>query len=535
MSLFFHATVGALTGHSVCYQVDGTVMDDQAGHAVAGAGDLNGDGHSDCVVGIHQFDPAGKGNAGRATALSGINGSGLHDWDGESAQDQMGFDVAVAGDVNNDGFDDVIVGAPEADPGGNFGSGSAYIYSGLNGTELRQFDGFATGENLGLTVAGAGDVNGDNFDDVIVGIPGDNNATGQARVFSGLDGSTLWQFFGSATGDCFGMSVDGGGDVDHDGVPDVIVGAPARDVGLNTDAGSAYVYSGATGALLYQKDGDSTQDFLGQAVALAGDTDNDGYEDFLVGIPREDPVALNEGSASLYSGFSGAQLHRFDGAAAFDLLGFAVAGAGDVNNDGSDDVIVGAYFADPGGLSAAGSAFVYSGATGGLIRRLDGAAAGDQLGFDVRNAGDVDRDGYGDLITGAPGADPGAVSGAGSGIVYCSDATCAPFARPACASSDEVQNLMVSRISGDDLRFSWDPSLHLCHNAYRVYASITPVPGTPPGSFPTDPGFSDITSTGTLNDTQAPDFTATVTAGEQYFLVVDVGLDGVDGAAGHYP
>ena len=110
--------------------------------------------------------------------------------------------------------------------------------------------------------------------------------------------------------------------------------------------------------------------------------------------------------------------HQFDGSAADDRLGYSVSGAGDVDGDGFADLIVGAYFADPGGLPYAGSAYVYSGLTGALLHQFDGSAADDYLGNSVSGAGDVDGDGFADLIVGTYGADPGGLASAGSAYVY---------------------------------------------------------------------------------------------------------------------
>ena len=147
-----------------------------------------------------------------------------------TVNDNLGRSVAGAGDVNQDGFADVIVGASKAtSPQGNR-AGAAYIYSGKDGTQLWRFDGGATGDSLGISVAGAGDVNNDGFPDVIVGArltdPGGMMDAGSAYVYSGKDGTELWQFDGVAAVDYLGSSVAGAGDVNQDGCPAIIVGAP---------------------------------------------------------------------------------------------------------------------------------------------------------------------------------------------------------------------------------------------------------------------------------------------------------------------
>ena len=162
-------------------------------------------------------------NSGRARVFSGADGSILYNFDGDSAGASLGLSVSSAGDVNGDGFADVIVGTNNS-----AGSGSARVFSGVDGSVLYNFDGDSSLDGFGGSVSGAGDVNGDGFDDLIVGTLGDDNngsASGSARVFSGSDGSVLYNFDGDSVGDRFGTSVSSAGDVNGDGFADFIVGA----------------------------------------------------------------------------------------------------------------------------------------------------------------------------------------------------------------------------------------------------------------------------------------------------------------------
>ena len=164
------------------------------------------------------------------------------------------------------------------------------------------------------------------------------------------------------------------GDVNGDGVPDFIVGAYRDDpVGGGTDAGSAYVFSGADGNLLYQVTGDTAGDLFGYSVSIAGDVNGDGRADFIVGAYRDDPIGggTDAGSAYVFSGPDGSLLYQLTGDTAGDHFGYSVSGAGDVNGDGRADFIVGAIGDNPGGLTNAGSAYVFSGADGSLLYQLD--------------------------------------------------------------------------------------------------------------------------------------------------------------------
>ncbi|MHC4381102.1 MAG: integrin alpha, partial [Planctomycetota bacterium] len=258
-----------------------------------------------------------------------------------------------------------------------------------------QFDGQAEWDALGHSVAGAGDVDGDGVDDVIVGAssadPGGLIGAGSAYVYSGATGLLIWQFDGQQAGDWFGFSVAGAGDIDSDGFDDVIIGAYLASPGGVVFAGSAYVYSGATGALIWQFDGQATSDRFGIAVSGAGDVNSDGVDDLIVGANETDPGGRNSaGSAFVYSGADGSLILQFDGQAAIDFLGSAVSGAGDVNGDGFADVLVGAYSADPAGVSNAGSAYLHSGADGSLIWQFDGQTNNGRLGTALSSAGDLD-------------------------------------------------------------------------------------------------------------------------------------------------
>ena len=151
----------------------------------------------------------------------------------------------------------------------------AFVASPVALSQIYTFDGDSAGDELGRSVSGAGDVNGDGFDDLIVGFRG-------ARVFSGADGSIIYTFHGDSAGDQFGYSVSGAGDVNGDGFDDLIVGAQGDD-NNGTTSGSARVLSGVDGSILYTFNGDSASDWFGNSVSGAGDVDGDGYADLIVG------------------------------------------------------------------------------------------------------------------------------------------------------------------------------------------------------------------------------------------------------------
>ena len=356
----------------------GDAAGDQFGRSVSGAGDVNGDGFADLIVGASGDDNNGS-YSGSARVFSGLDGSVLHTFLGDAAGDRFGRSVSGAGDVNGDGFDDLIVGAYGDDDNGS-SSGSARVFSGVDGSVLHTFLGDAAGDYFGSSVSGAGDVNGDGFDDLIVGAFGDDDNgsnSGSARVFSGVDGSVLHTFLGDAAGDRFGRSVSEAGDVNGDGFDDLIVGAYGDDDN-GSFSGSARVFSGVDGSVLHTFLGDATADFFGTSVSGAGDVNGDGFADLIVGADGDDDNGTYSGSARVFSGVDGSVLHTFLGDAAGDRFGRSVSGAGDVNGDGFDDLIVGAYGDDDNG-SSSGSARVFSGVDGSVLHTFLGDAAGDLL------------------------------------------------------------------------------------------------------------------------------------------------------------
>ena len=171
--------------------------------------------------------------------------------------------------------------------------------------------------------------------------------------------TTLYTFYGDSAGDEFGWSLSGAGDVNGDGVPDFIVGVRLDD-NNGKNSGSARVFSGFDGSVLFTFNGDSADDRFGTSVSGAGDVDGDGFADLIVGAFRDDNNGTDSGSARVLSGFDGSVLHTFDGDSAGDIFGFSVSGAGDVDGDGFDDLIVGAPFDDNNGTDS-GSARVIAG------------------------------------------------------------------------------------------------------------------------------------------------------------------------------
>jgi Bacterial Ig-like domain/FG-GAP repeat/RTX calcium-binding nonapeptide repeat (4 copies) len=478
--------------------INGVSLGDRAGISVGSAGDINGDGYDDVIIGAFRDAPNGAdsgasfvvfGQAGGFSdtlQLSALNGSNGFKINGVAAGDFSGRSVAGAGDVNGDGFDDLLIGAFVASPNGAE-SGQAYVVYGkaggfastlelsaLNGADGFSIDGLNAGDRLGFSVRGAGDVNGDGIDDFILGasLASPNGAaSGTAYVVFGqtggfgtsldlgtLNGSNGFVVNGVAADDQLGVSVNAAGDVNGDGIGDVVVGAFLDDPN-GADSGAAFVVFGATSGFAASLDpstlngtngfaitGASSLDNAGRSVSSAGDFNGDGFSDLLVGATTADGtvaatgvgyVVLGHGgpfAASIgLSTLTGANGFALNGTATGDRAGISVSPAGDVNGDGLDDLLIGADRADPNGVRS-GETFLVLGRTAAMPASLNlstlagadgfvlnGINAQDSSGTSVRNAGDVDGDGFDDLLIGAFLADPNGGESGESYLVFGGD------------------------------------------------------------------------------------------------------------------
>ncbi len=393
------------------------------GVALAGAGDVNGDGYDDMIVGADHFDE-GQADEGKVFVYLG-SPSGLSTSAAWSAQNDQAFalfgsSVAAAGDVNDDGYDDVLVGAVGY-TNGQTAEGAAFVYFGSAAGPSLTYDWMAEGNQassgFGASLGGAGDVNGDGYDDLIIGARSyDNDQVDEGRVFvyhgspTGPEASPAWMMEAYEDGAAYGYAVGTAGDVNGDGYSDIIIGTPYWDHQAFLDNGRVSVFLGSPSGLKST----SVWDFiglqsvnLGASVGTAGDVNGDGYDDIIMGAPLDSYQNNSAGTAIVTYGsatMSAATFTFIDTLVANAHLGSAVSTAGDVNNDGYADILIGAS-TYTNGQSSEGQAFLHLGSPTGVSTlpawTVQSDQAGARLGTAIAPAGDVNGDGFADIVVGA--------------------------------------------------------------------------------------------------------------------------------------
>ncbi|HMV47293.1 MAG TPA: FG-GAP-like repeat-containing protein [Blastocatellia bacterium] len=372
----------------------------------------------------------------------------IHEWTAETKGDQFSWIARSIGDVDGDKVKDIVTSAPTYGANGQAaGPGRVYVYSGKSGKLLWTQTGETPISGLGMGLEGAGDVNADGIPDVIAGAPGAN----KAFVYSGKDGKLLLKLGSGATeNESFGSSASGAGDQNGDGYADVIVGAPGSNA-AGQGAGRIYVFSGKDGALLLKLDGDKAGAAFGSIVAgyknnqhafllagapgagangsgrvyvyaglndkpkfiiesdetgaalgamfasVVGDVDGDKVPDVYASDFPNTAKGPATGRVYVHSGADGRRLHTLTGEAPGGAFGIGSADVGDVNKDGFDDLLVGAW-QYAGAAQSGGKVYLYSGKDGSLLRAITCRVPGETFGFDATGVGDVDGDGVIDFL-----------------------------------------------------------------------------------------------------------------------------------------
>jgi len=363
----------------------GEAKGDQFGWIARRIGDVDRDGVNDLVTSAPTHLVDGQ-PAGRVYVYSGKTGKLLWSQTGPPGG-RLGIGVECAGDTNADGTADVVAAAP--------GAGKAYVYSGKDGKILLTLGAGDPNEMFGRHASGAGDINGDGYADVIIGAPGNNNAgqgAGRAYVYSGKDGSLLLTLDGERAGDGFGSAVAGYKDKRN---AILLVGAPNAGP---KNTGRVYVYAGLTSKTKFTIEADDTGAQLGAMfLSVVGDVNGDKIPDIYASDFSNNAKGNSTGRIYVVSGADGRRLLTLTGETANDGFGIGPADAGDVNHDGFDDLIVGAW-QHSSAAGSGGKVYLYSGKDGSLMRAYTCRIPGDTFGFDATEIGDVDGDGALDFL-----------------------------------------------------------------------------------------------------------------------------------------
>jgi hypothetical protein len=431
----------------------GASDNDRSGYAVTGVGDVNSDGLADLLIGAYANDDGGSDAGAAYLVLGGASGTvNLDNADailtGANDSDRAGFAVAMAGDVDSDGYDDIFVGAYQSDDSYS-NAGAAYLVLGpvTGNLDLGSADATYTGEaaddRAGYSIAGRLDVNDDGLDDLLIGAyQNDDAASDAGAVYLILGDSAVTDvglgsadaiFTGEAADDLTGQAVSSAGDTNGDGYDDILIGAVEDDDG-GTDAGAAYIVLGdlsVTGGSLSGADakltGENADDNAGDAVGSAGDYNSDGYEDIFIGAPRYDLDTKTTSVGATYIVFGPITSGSLSGADVTligeqdgDKSGSSIAGGHSLDGDEYDDVLIGAYSADTP-ESAAGAAYLFYGPSSGsfslseAVTKLTGINSSDYAGWSVAIPGDTNNDGQVDILVGAYQSDD---SGTNAGTSY---------------------------------------------------------------------------------------------------------------------
>jgi hypothetical protein len=373
-------------------------------------GDLDGDGVSDYLVGAYDQPVNHNEHQGRTFVFSGQSGKLLLTIEDPEPMPYaaFGFAVAAAGDVNKDGTPDLFIGAF-----GQEGSGKAFVFSGRDAKLLLtlQAPQRQQGAGFGWAVASVGDLTGDGIPELVVGAFAQDRE-GKVFVFNGHNGKHLRtlappQPLGGAA---FGWSIAVAGDLNKDGALDILVGAPYSTVGKTPVQGRVYAFSGQDGKLLYTLDDPQPLpgEVFGWRVASGGDLNKDGTPEILVGAPYKDVGSnLAQGVAFVFSGVDGKLLFTLNDPAPRPYAGFGyvTAEAPDVNQDGAPEILIGAPFQTVDLFHVQGEVFLFNGQDGRHLTTFDDPYPhqGATFGYSIASPGDVNGDNIPDFAIGASG------------------------------------------------------------------------------------------------------------------------------------
>ena len=377
-------------GWCLARRIAGSVPQGELGFRFGEPLDVDGDGRADIAAGARFKLQQKTLQNGSAAVWSGASGALIRAWDGEWPDGLFGHWVMPVPDISGDGLADLIIAAPHAPVDGRM-RGLLVARSPKTGKELwRHAE--TESENLGWDLTLAGDQDGDGYVDLFVGAP--SGDSGRVYLLSGKDGSVLRTYSPREGAGSFGWYVARLDDLDGDGRPDLVVGAPfAADAG-GAKVGGAWVLSSASGRELYHWRGTDRRGGFGGVVAAAGDLDGDGKGEIVVAAPgTEDQTRTLPGELRIYSGATGKELRHWSGSQPGELYGRMVVAAGDLDGDGAEDLAIGAPWHRRATADKVGRVELRSGRSGKVLDEFFGDEADCWFGWHIRRAPDPDGHG----------------------------------------------------------------------------------------------------------------------------------------------
>jgi hypothetical protein len=489
------ASASALEAQTILRSHPGGADQERQGAALAGGADTDGDGRPDYAVGAPgRPGPLGAGQ-GRCVVHSGASGAVLRTMTGSSAGEAFGAAVHLGVDVDGDAVPDLIVGAPARDAGLGADQGGVEVRSGATGAVLFTLAGSTAGDRFGAAVLILGDLNADGRAEFAVGAPEAGGAAGLVTVYDGLSGALLHSIPGSSAGERLGSALAVLGDVDGDGIPDFVAGAPGFDGIAGPDCGRIQIFSGAGASPLLAAEGGQAGEAFGTALAAAGDLDHDQNLDLVVGAPLFDGTAGADcGRVTALRAGRGGVIWGVEGSAAGDRLGTSVAGGADLDADGFPDVALGAPGLDGVAGADSGAILLRHGRTGAALLALEGTAAGDGEGAVALLLADTNGNLRGEVLTGAPEASGSGVARGRVRVLEASQSAASQAEVHSAASSPTC--IAAADVDGDgdlDLVVAGGTFLSVLWNGDHTGGVGPPAIGQAPrADFPLSPGAAAI-------------------------------------------